>query len=176
MEYKKLNILNYAYENLEVISYSAICFFTPFLLGHPQYVVGVVVNAMLILAALRIGKYGVLPVIMLPSLGVLSRGLIFGPYTPLLAYMIPFIWLGNGILVYSIKKIVAEKKFNKWLGLGAGTVAKTAFLFTMASVFVTFGLIPSIFLTSMGILQLATAIGGGIIAFGIHKIYESKSY
>ena len=56
--YKLANLQDYAmshvYENIELVIYSAVCFFLPFLMGHPQVFVGIVVNAMLITAALNL--------------------------------------------------------------------------------------------------------------------------
>ena len=104
-------------ENAELVVYSMVCFFVPFLLGHPQLLVGTVVNASLILAALNLKSYKLLPIIMIPSLGVLTKGLIFGPFTIFLVYMIPFIWIGNTILVYCFKKFNLGLRMNKWFVL-----------------------------------------------------------
>lgn len=152
-------------ENIEMIIYSAICFFVPFFIGHPQMIVGVIVNASLILAAMNLKSYRLLPVIMLPSLAVLSRGIIFGPFTMFLVYMIPFIWFGNGILVYCFKFL----KINKWIILILGSAIKAIFLFLTAILFFKAGIVPKIFLTTMGIFQFYTAIVGGIAAFGLHS-------
>jgi hypothetical protein len=71
--------------------YIVASFALPFLLGHPQLLVGILVNAFLVLGALHMKKYSLLPLIMLPSLGVLARGVVFGPFTMFLVYMIPLI-------------------------------------------------------------------------------------
>ena len=157
-------------ENVEMVVYSAVCFFIPFLLAHPQLLVGSIVNASLILAAFNLKSYKMLPVIMIPSLGVLTKGLIFGPFTIFLIYMIPFIWIGNSILVYAFKKLHLHRKVNKWVTLVIGTLAKTAFLFGAAFVLVKVGVLPAMFLTAMGLLQLYTALLGGVIAFSIQGI------
>lgn len=166
------------HENVEMIAYSIICFFLPFLIGHPQQIVGVLVNTMLILSAMNLKGYRLLPVIIAPTLGVFARGMIFGPFTIFLAYMIPFIWVGNFILVYAFQKLKVQKKINYWITLAVGALAKTAFLFTIAYLLVNVGVIPVLFLTTMGLFQLYTAVAGGIIAIGIQtarkKISQKK--
>ena len=175
--YRLANLQDYAisnaYENVEMVIYSLVCFFIPFFMGHPQLAVGIVVNAALVMAALNLKGYKLLPVILLPSLGVLSRGVIFGPFSKFLVYMIPFIWIGNFILVLSFKYFKMGKKYNYWVTLGIGSVLKTGFLFLSAFVLYKLGILPVIFLTAMGMLQVGTAIGGGIVAYGIH--YGKKS-
>lgn len=157
-------------ENIEMIIYSVVCFFVPFFIGHPQLLVGIIVNAALVLAALNLRSYKLLPVIMLPSLAVLSRGIIFGPFTIFLFYMVPFIWIGNFILAYSIKKFQIDKKINRFASLGIGAGFKALFLFASAFIMVKTGFLPVLFLTSMGIMQLYTAIAGGLLAFGVQGV------
>ncbi|MBN1157170.1 hypothetical protein JXA85_06105 [Candidatus Woesearchaeota archaeon] len=162
--YKSQNL--FANENIELVLCSAVCFFVPFLMGHPQFFVGTIVNAALVLAAMSMNEARLLPLMVVPSLGVLCRGLVFGPYTPLLVYMIPFIWLGNAILVFAVRALSVKMNRNKWLSLGTGAVLKSVFLFTVAFIFVSVGVLPAIFLTTMGLFQLYTATAGGIVAFG----------
>jgi hypothetical protein len=152
-------------EVLELIAYSALALLIPFSLGHPQLLVGILVNTCLVLAALNLKSYKILPVALLPSMGVLARGLVFGPFTMFLVFMIPFIWAGNLILVFAMKKIN-----NKWLALGLGAVLKTAFLFSIATLLINAGVLPKIFAVSMGMVQLYTAIAGGIIALSFQTI------
>lgn len=163
------------YKQFELIAFSVLGFFIPFLLGHPQIVVGVIVNAFLISAALKLGKYAVLPIVITPTLGVLSRGIIFGPYTPFLLYMIPFIWAGNYLLVYIFRKLKVQKNLNYWLTLGVGAGVKAGFLFAIASILFYFGIVPALFLTAMGIFQLITAVLGGVVAFGYEKVTRKIS-
>ncbi|MBC8444270.1 hypothetical protein H8D83_01660, partial [Candidatus Woesearchaeota archaeon] len=111
-----------------------------------------------------------LPIIILPSLAVLTKGLIFGPFTIFLAYMIPFIWIGNAILVFTFKKFNLQKKLNKWITLLFASAFKTAFLFSIAYLFIKIGILPAVFLTAMGLFQFYTAIMGGILAFSIHSV------
>lgn len=86
-----------------------LAFMIPFVIGHPQLLVGVLVNTFLVLSALNIGmrKVGVLAA--LPSLGVLARGMLFGPFTFSLVFMLPFIWIGNIALIWVVKELVAGR-------------------------------------------------------------------
>jgi hypothetical protein len=132
--------------------------------------VGTVVNATLVLAALKFdSRKELLPLLFAPSLGVLARGLIFGPMTPFLLIMLPFIWVGNAILVWGISEIHKKKEKNYGIALGVSSIAKTIFLFSVAFILVSLAILPSPFLAAMGILQLQTAIMGGLLAFGLHK-------
>jgi hypothetical protein len=165
---KQEYVLQYKAEIIEMLLYTAVAFFLPVFLGHPQLVVGVVVNAMLVTAALNVKGYKLLPVIIAPVLGVLSRGVLFGPFTVFLLYMVPFIWLGNFILVFAFKELNLHRKMNAWLALLAGSAVKALFLFGAAFLLVSLGVIPALFLTTMGLFQFYTAILGGILALGVH--------
>ena len=158
--------LNYKNELFEITIYTIVSFFLPLMIGHPQIIVGVLVNTLLITSALNIKGYKLLPVIIAPALGALSRGILFGPFTIFLVYMIPFIWVGNSILVFAFKWLNLDKKLNSWITLLIGAIAKAAFLFAIAYLLVSMKILPALFLTTMGIFQFYTAILGGIIAFG----------
>ncbi len=168
-----LNMVKYEFSRAELFfhlaAYSLISFFVPFLIGHPQWVVGIIVNSVLILTALNLKKYSLLPVIILPSIGVLSRGLIFGPYTPFLIYFIPFIWIGNAIILFLFKWLNVNKRINYFITLLISAAAKTGFLFATAFILYKLALVPAVFLTAMGALQFLTALGGGVVAWGAVK-------
>lgn len=80
--------------------------------------------------------------------------------------MIPSIWVGNSILVYTFKWINLDKKLNYWITLLIGAITKALFLFVIAYLLVNTKVLPALFLTTRGIFQFYTAILGGIIAFG----------
>lgn len=161
--------LSRAQEYVEMLIYAAISFSLPFLLGHEQLFVGSVVNCALVLAALNLRGARLLPVIILPSFGAYLAGLIFGAASSALLYMIPFIWLGNAVLVLAMKWLVLDKKTNRIAALGAGAAAKAAFLFIAAFALLSLSLVPAAFLTAMGIFQLATALTGGAAALAIQE-------
>lgn len=166
--------VNIIEENIQMIFYSLLAFFIPFVLGYPQWLVGIIVNAALILGATYLKGYKLLPVILLPSLGVLTAGLIFGSYTVFLLYLIPFIWIGNAIFVYAFKHLQFIKMNRPSSVIGAAGL-KSLFLFLFALLLVSLGIIPSKLLTAMGILQLVTALAGGMIALGIIRVRKEFS-
>ena len=172
MEYlnKIANLQDYELSNVsqhvEMVVYTVASFFLPIVIGHPQIVVGMLVNTMLITAALNLKGYKLLPIILAPSLGALSAGLLFGKFTMFLVYLIPFIWVGNAILVFAFKWLKLRLQKNYLLTLVIGSGAKSLFLFGSAFLLFKLGIVPVMFLTAMGIIQLTTALGGGIVAYG----------
>ena len=161
--------LEYRQELFEITLYTVVSFFLPFFVGHPQIIVGVLVNSFLITSALNIRGAKLLPVIFAPALGALSRGVLFGPFTIFLLYMIPFIWIGNSILVFAFKWLNLDKKLNRWFTLFLGSTAKAAFLFLAAYALVSLNVLPVLFLTTMGLFQFYTAVLGGIVALGFQS-------
>jgi hypothetical protein len=158
-------------ENVQMILLSMVGFFLPFILGHPQILVGVIVNTMLVVGATYLKGHKILPLMLLPSIGVLTAGMIFGIYTMFLLYLIPFIWLGNAIYVYAYKHVSFKESGwkNNVLGVGIASMLKAGFLFGMTFLLVQLAIVPSVFLTAMGVLQLVTALIGGVLAVGIVK-------
>ncbi len=159
------------YENIELVLYSIAAFMVPLLFPHPQLLTGTVVNAFLIMAALHFKGWKTAPLVILPSAAALLNGMLFGPFTVFLVYMMPMIWIGNLILVYLFKELHIVKNMNYWATLGISAAAKSALLFGAAFIFVNLDVLPAVFLTAMGIMQLGTAIAGGIAAFGIRSLY-----
>lgn len=130
----------------------------PFVLARPQWLVGTIVNTILFLAAVKVERKNWWPMIILPSTAVAARGVIFGPFTWMLVYFMPVIWLGNLILMYIFTQA------RDWKGIGRASLFKTLILFVSANIYYKLGLAPKMFLQSMGIVQLMTAIVGGVIA------------
>ncbi|MBS3141360.1 hypothetical protein J4405_04420 [Candidatus Woesearchaeota archaeon] len=166
--------LTFLQENIELVIYSLVCFFIPFL-THAQFLTGTIVNASLILASLNLRTYKLLPIILFPSLGVLASGLIFGNLTMFLVYMIPFIWISNFLLVIIFKKLYLHKKLNKFITLFLASLIKSLFLFTIAFTLFNLKVLPVLFLTVMGVFQFYTALAGGILAFTIQYIKKEKN-
>lgn len=160
------------YENIELIFYSFAVFLLPLLITHPQMLTGTMVNAFLIMAALHFRGWKAAPIVILPSIAAVFSGLLFGPFTVFILYMMPVIWLGNFVLVYLFKYLNLAKNMNYWLALGGSATAKSVLLFGGAFLLVNSNIIPAVFLTAMGIMQLGTAIAGGIVAFGMRYAYS----
>lgn len=155
----------------------------PFGFGHPQWLIGTIVNTVLFLGVLFLPKKYFLPLIIFPSLGVLARGAIFGPLTFFLIYFLPFIWLGNWILMLvfekAIKKLQVQNpglKYSSFKYLFAvllASLAKFLFLFLTANLYFNLKVVPKIFVASMGLNQLSTALAGGVISFLIYKAFKN---
>ena len=91
------------------------------------------------------------------------RGILFGSVTIYLVYLIPFIILSNGIYSFTISKIK-----NDILGIILGSILKASFLYLIANIFVSTISLPKIFLTTMGVNQLITALVGGMVGYMIY--------
>ena len=153
------------YQLAEMLVLGFLGFLIPFTFGHPQLLVGIIVNAFLIRSALTLPSYKTIPVILAPAVGALARGLVLGPFTFFLVYMLPFIWAGNYILVYAFK-LKLKHNFNYALTLLMASALKAGFLYAAAFVLYSINLIPQALLPAMGSMQFATAILGGIAAYG----------
>ena len=157
-------------ELTEFSLYSLLAFSIPFMLAGPQLFVGTLVNMSLIGSALYVKGRKLLPIMILPSLGVLSRGVLFGPLTMYLLYMLPFIWLGNAVLVLSVKYFHLRLKQPYAFGAVLGSVLKFALLFSSTYLLYALGVVPAAFLVAMGAMQLLTAVSAGILLWPINRL------
>jgi len=162
-----------ATKTISFLSLGFLSFAVPFFLGHSQLITGIVVNMALFSTVILLPANYLLPIALFPSLAVLSRGAVFGPFTPFLIYFLPAIWLGNILLMMTFKKVYPTSSYGKSIIL-ASTV-KSVFLFFFANVFFSFHLVPKLFLQTMGINQFITAIMGGVLSgFFLKQVkYES---
>jgi len=133
-----------------------------------QLVTGTIVNATLITGAAMLGARDGLLIGLIPSSVALAMGLL----SPALAPMIPFIILGNAILILTFSYL---KNLNFWVGAVAGSILKFAFLYGMSTV-VTGLLInkqvaPAV-AQMMSWPQLVTALAGSVAAFGFLKLVK----
>ncbi len=144
-------------------------FIIPFLLGHPQWFVGTLVNSFLIVSAIFLPNKFILPIAVFPSLGLLARGLVFGPFTYFVIYFLPFIWLANTAFIFLFKAISRRTGFLPAIIIPA--LVKFLVLFVTANIYYSFRFVPSIFLQTMGLFQLYTALGGGLVAWLAYKAY-----
>lgn len=157
------------------LGFAVASFAIPFVWGHPQILVGTFVNFLLFASASFLPFELLLPVALMPSVSVLARGLIFGPFTWALIYMWPFIWAGNLVMCVIFKRIGGRGGIEGIGGMAVAAVAKAGFLFLAAFILFNLHVVPKIFLTSFGIMQFVTAIagGGGWLIAG--KIINKKS-
>ena len=138
------------------------------LLFKQQLIAGTIVNATLIIGVSLLGARDGLIIGLIPSSFALATGLL----PPVLAPMVPFIILGNAILVLTFAYL---SKFNYWVGVLVGGVLKFAFLYGFSSVVIGLLInkqVASSVAQMMSWPQLVTAIAGGIVAFGVIKMVK----
>ena len=148
---------------LDFIIYS-LAFFIPFFISHPQLLTGAVVNCLLFIAIQKFSYKKIVPVVVLPSLGAILNGVLFGPATIFLYYFLPFIWISNLILIWTFSKLL---KKNYFLAVLSSSFLKALFLFAIANLYVNLRIVPKVFLTAMGAVQLITALSGGVFSYFI---------
>jgi len=146
-------------ENIQVGIVYILAFSVPFLLKQPQLLIGSIINFLLIFSISKFGLKKVIPILFLPSLASFLNGILFGVFTPYLLYLMPFIVLSNLILVLTVKYVKI-----KYLNVGIAALLKACFLFSAAYILFNTIHIPEIFLTTMGLIQLYTALIGGTLA------------
>ena len=71
--------------------------------NNSQLIVGSIVNAALIVTAINLKGWKILGVVTMPSISTIFSGYVFGTSSTYLTWMIPAIWIGNFILVFSFK-------------------------------------------------------------------------
>jgi len=155
---------------LNLVIYT-LSFAIPIIVSHPQWITGAVVNCLLYLTAEKLSKKEYLPVIVLPSLGAITYGVLFGPQTVFLYYFLPFIWVGNYLLISLFSML---KNQNYFIRVILSSLTKYLFLVIFANIYFGFKIVPKLFITSMGIVQLITALTGGILSYFILKLLKKE--
>lgn len=144
-----------------------------------QLIVGSIVNAALILTALNLkGPAKILGVVTMPSVSTILSGYVFKTASPYMAYMIPAIWIGNFLLIYSYKLLFVSKNKNYILASIVGIALKVAVIFGVFSILKLFGIFPEKLISNlqvaMSTTQLITATIGAVITYIIY-IVEKKA-
>jgi hypothetical protein len=125
-----------------------------------QLVTGTIVNATLFAAAILLGTQAGISVGLIPSLVALYAGTL----PPVLSPMIPFIMVGNTILILTFGFL---KNKNYWLAVALASLFKFVFIFGASSImfdlFIKKQLVGPVALM-MGWPQLVTALLGGLLA------------
>ena len=160
-------IYDYAtrYSNIELVILSMLSISLPILIGHPQLVIGSIVNMLLFRVALSMQIKRALPIILLPSIGAYMGNVLFGEATPFLLYFIPVIWVSNALYVLIGKLVVHRLKKDYGASVLVASAFKSIFLFSAAYIAVIFFGFPALFLTAMGVFQFITAMIGGYTAY-----------
>lgn len=143
-------------------------FFVPFFVQGPQFLTGTVVNTFLFLFVSQFPSKKTFPIVVLPSVAAVLNGVLFGKFTIFLLYFLPFIWMGNYILTKSFTYF--SKKNSFFVSVLISSLLKFSVLFIIANIFTSMKIVPSAFLQSMGLIQLYTALIGGILALGISAV------
>lgn len=131
---------------------------------HIQFITGPIINAILFLSVILIGRSNALLIGIIPSVIALS----FGILPVLLAPMVPFIMLSNAILIM----VFSWLKENFFLGVLIASIAKFLFLYFSCSIIMDLILKKELALQVsqiLGLTQFITAILGGIIAYLVLK-------
>ncbi len=136
----------------------------PLFIAGPQLLVGSVVNALLFIASSRMDKKSLLLMAVLPSSAAVGHGILFGGLTSFLVYLMPFIWVGNGLLMTIYRRV------GKIKGMVGASVVKASWLFGSALLLNKLGVIPVAMVGLMGVAQLTTALIGGVGA----NLFEKK--
>lgn len=139
-----------------------LAFFLPFFLHDNQLLTGTLINFLLFVSPVFFSRQNQRVLIFAPSLGTISRNLLFGSATRYLILFLPFIWLGNYLLIYIFDHLRLKTK-PVW-AIGAAALAKASVLSLSARSLVKQALVPTIFLDLMSLNQLITATLGGMIA------------
>ncbi len=147
---------------------------------HSQYVVGVIVNTVLITTAINVkGFKQIAGLITLPSISAIGSGLIFKSASIFTVYMIPAIWAGNFLFVYLYRKLFVKNKTNYILTSIISILSKAAVIYVFFRLLALLLTIPNPMFTalnlSMGINQIVTATIASIIGFGIYQGYKKES-
>jgi hypothetical protein len=130
---------------------------------HSQWVTGPIINAALFLATVLIGPMEAILLGLMPSAVALSTGLL-----PLsLAPMVPFIMIGNAILIVIFHYLRGQ---NFVLRLGMSALLKFAFLH-LSVIFVMTKLLDNNIVAKIAVMmswpQFVTAVIGGVIVYPI---------
>ncbi|HNZ84214.1 MAG TPA: hypothetical protein PLA41_00770 [Candidatus Pacearchaeota archaeon] len=130
---------------------------------HNQFVTGPIVNAVLYISTYFFSLKDCFLLALLPSIFAAISNLLPSAMIP----MLPYIIVSNFILILIFQKI---KDKNYWIGVFLASSAKFLFLFLISSFFAGLffkNTLPLKVSQMMAWPQLATALGGGIIAYFI---------
>jgi len=162
-------------ETLEFLAYAALAFTIPvFFHAQNQLVVGTVVNFMLFAAAFYVRSPAkIIPMAILPSLGALAAGALFGNLTSFLVFFAPVIWLGNAALVLTTKYARFVLKWNYLQSAAAAIALKVTLLGGAALALYSLGVVPQLFLSAMSVVQLATAASAAVLFYAAYRARRS---
>lgn len=152
---------------------------TSVIASNSQLIVGSIVNVALIITALNLkGSLKILGVVTMPSVSTILSGYVFKTASPYMAYMIPAIWIGNFLLIYTYKLLVVSKSKNYILASVIGIFLKVAVIFGGFSLLRVLGVFPEKLISSLQVAmsstQLITATVGAIVTYIIYVVEKNK--
>ncbi|MFA6511636.1 MAG: ECF transporter S component [Patescibacteria group bacterium] len=131
------------------------------MLIHQQFITGPIVNAVLFLAVAYLGTQNAMLIGLFPSVIALTVGTL----PAVLAPMVPFIIIGNTLLVLAFS--VMQKK-HYWQGVLVASAVKFAFLYATSSLVINLLMQKTVAMQVSAMMnwpQLITALMGGILAY-----------
>ncbi len=142
----------------------AICLVLPAFF-HNQWITGPLINATLLLATVLVGPTEAVLLGLMPSTMAFLGGLLPLPLAP----MLPFIMIGNAIMVMTFHTVRPK---NYWGAVGLAALLKFAFMHGSV-VFLLSRMMDGNLTAKLAVMmswpQLFTAIIGGTIAYGFLK-------
>jgi hypothetical protein len=145
----------------------ATTFALPLITHGPQLLVGTAVNLFLFMGAKKLTEKELVLLAILPSLGAIANGVLFGSLTKFLLFFAPAIWLSNFLLMGVFKK---TSNLPGVIRIAIASLIKSVLLYSVALALFQLNYVPKIFLTTMGSLQLITAVAGGFLALGVNRL------
>jgi hypothetical protein len=133
--------------------------------GFPQPITGPLVNTVLYLAASIVGWQGGILIGILTPLVAAMRGILPPPLAPL----IPFIALGNSLMVVLFYLL---KFKNKIIAIIIASLVKFSILFSAVNLLVQ---VPPAVSQMMSLPQLITALTGGIVALLVMALLKKAN-
>ncbi|NQU77374.1 ECF transporter S component [Candidatus Falkowbacteria bacterium] len=134
---------------------------------HTQWLTGPIINAVLILTLFLVGIRAALILCLVPSMVALGSGLL----PAILAPIVPFIMMGNALLVLAVDWFynnLLDSNRGYFLGLFTGALIKFLFLYSSVIIISRLLIKQELALKVAQIMswpQLATAVIGGVIAY-----------
>jgi hypothetical protein len=135
---------------------------------HFQAVTGTIVNSVLIIAVMILGRKEAITIGIFPSLISIVAGLL----NPAVISLVPFIILSNVILIFAVSLIGRE---NYWKGVVTGSISKFVFLSLAGIILVRvfeWNSMTKIIAMMFSWQQLFTALAGGIVAYATLKVLK----
>lgn len=147
-------------------------FTVPLIFSGPQLIVGSIVNCLLFVSALKLQKNRLYLISAIPSTAALLHNTLFGKFTMFLLFFLPIIWIGNYTLMLIYKKL--NEKTIPVVAVLLSSLIKSGILYLSAIIYFRLHLVPAIFITSMGLIQLLTTLLGGFSAVYLLKAIKPK--